>query len=307
MTTSTTTTAFKPQKNEKSLSPFAIARRKFLRNKLAMISVVFLTIVTLTSLLAPVIVPMVSPIEDITKVNIAHMSKPPSDEFILGTDKSGRDVFARLLYGGRISLLVGFTATLIVVVIGSLVGAISGFFGGKIDSILMRMTDFVLNFPFLVFVIVLNTILRDEVDGLWVLIAVIGLLSWGSGARLVRSKILAEKENEYVLAAVSIGSSPRKIILKHLLPNVVSTIIVQATLLFAGMIVVESGLSYLGFGVPQETPSWGNMLAFANEPDVLQGKPWMWMPPAFVIILTILSINFIGEGLKDAFNPKSLR
>ncbi len=308
MTASTTTTALnQPQNNNKSLSPFAIARRKFLRNKLAMISVVFLSIVIITSLLAPVIVPMVSPIEDIKTVNIAHMSKPPSDEFVLGTDKSGRDVFARLLYGGRVSLLVGFSATLIVVVIGTLVGALAGFFGGKIDSLLMRFTDFVLNFPFLVFVIVLNTILRDSVDGLWVLIGVIGLLSWGGGARLVRSKILAEKENEYILAAVSIGSSPTKIIMKHLLPNVVSTIIVQATLLFAGMIVAESGLSYLGFGVPQEIPSWGNMLAFANEPDVLQGKPWMWMPPALVITLTILSINFIGEGLKDAFNPKSLR
>ena len=307
MTASTTTTAINQPQNNKSLSPLAIARRKFLRNKLAMISVVFLSLVIITSLLAPVIVPMVSPIEDIKTVNIAHMSKPPDDEFVLGTDKSGRDVFARLLYGGRISLLVGFSATLIVVVIGSLVGALAGFFGGKIDSLLMRFTDFVLNFPFLVFVIVLNTILRDKVDGLWVLIGVIGLLSWGGGARLVRSKILAEKENEYILAAVSIGSSPGKIIMKHLLPNVVSTIIVQATLLFAGMIVAESGLSYLGFGVPQEIPSWGNMLAFANEPDVLQGKPWMWMPPALVITLTILSINFIGEGLKDAFNPKSLR
>ena len=171
----------------------------------------------------------------------------------------------------------------------------------------MRFTDFVLNFPFLVFVIVLNTILRDTIDGVSVLILVIGILSWGGVARLVRSKVLAEKENEYVLAALSIGCSPLKVIRKHLLPNVMSTIIVQATLIFASMIVVESALSYLGFGVPQSVPSWGNMLSSANEPDVLQGKPWIWMPPALILTLTILSINFIGEGLKDALNPKSLR
>src|SRR5699024_505235 len=128
------------------------------------------------------------------------------------------------------------------------VGSIAGFFGGRVDSLLMRFTDFVLNFPFLVFVIVLNTILHGKVDGLWVLIGLIGLLSWGGVARIVRSKILAEKENEYVLAAISIGCSPAKVIAKHLLPNVMSTIIVQATLLFAGLIIAESGLSYLGFG-----------------------------------------------------------
>ncbi|WP_144509499.1 oligopeptide ABC transporter permease [Bacillus sp. FJAT-22090] len=303
----TSVTMIEKKKEMKSLSPFGIAKRKFLRNKLAMTSVVFLAIVIITSLLAPVLTSWLSPIEDITRVNISMMSLPPNGDLILGTDKSGRDVFARLLYGGRVSLLVGVSATVIVVLLGSTIGAIAGFFGGRIDSILMRITDFVLNFPFLVFVIVLSAIFRGKVDGIWILVGVIGLLSWGGGARLIRSKILAEKENEYILAAISIGCSPAKVILKHLIPNVVSTIIVQGTLLFAGMIVIESALSYLGFGVPQETPSWGNMLAYANEPDVLQGKPWMWMPPALVIVFTILSINFIGEGLKDAFNPKSLR
>lgn len=278
-----------------------------MRNKLAMISSFFIVLVTLMSLSAPFIAPLLSPLPDISKVNIGAMNIEPNGEHLLGTDKSGRDVLTRLFYGGRISLLVGFSATLIVITLGTVVGALAGFFGGFIDSLLMRFTDFVLNFPFLVFVIVLNTILYGIVDGLWVLIMVIGALSWGGVARLVRSKVLAEKENEYILAALSIGCSPFKVITKHLLPNVISTIIVQGTLIFATMIVIESALSYLGFGVPQATPSWGNMLSSANEPDVLQGKPWIWMPPAIIITLTILSINFIGEGLKDAMNPKSLR
>lgn len=301
------TTITQQKKPERSLSPWQIARRKFVRNKLAMISSFFIVLVTLMSLSAPFIAPLLSPLPDISKVNIGAMNIEPNGEHLLGTDKSGRDVLTRLFYGGRISLLVGFSATLIVITLGTVVGALAGFFGGFIDSLLMRFTDFVLNFPFLVFVIVLNTILYGIVDGLWVLIMVIGALSWGGVARLVRSKVLAEKENEYILAALSIGCSPFKVITKHLLPNVISTIIVQGTLIFATMIVIESALSYLGFGVPQATPSWGNMLSSANEPDVLQGKPWIWMPPAIIITLTILSINFIGEGLKDAMNPKSLR
>ncbi|RLQ97196.1 oligopeptide ABC transporter permease [Falsibacillus albus] len=289
-------------KAPKSLSPWAIARRKFLNNKIAMVSFIFLIFVMILSFLAPYITT-----QDIVKVNIGQMSLNPSADHWLGTDKSGRDVYTRLLYGGRISLLVGISCTLFVIVIGTIIGSIAGYFGGIVDSALMRFTDFVLNFPFLVFVIVLNTILFGKLNGLWVLILVIGLLSWGGIARIVRSKILAEKENEFVLSAVSIGCSPFKVIMKHLLPNVLSTIIVQATITFAGMIVAESALSYLGFGVPAETPSWGTMLSFANEPDVLQSKPWMWVPPALAIVFTILSINFVGEGIKDALNPKSRR
>ncbi|MHC0037696.1 oligopeptide ABC transporter permease [Pseudoneobacillus sp. C159] len=284
---------------EKSMSPFRLARRKFMQNKLAMTSFFFLLIVTLLSFLAPYITTT-----DITKIHLGQMSLKPSAEHWLGTDKSGRDVFTRLLYGGRVSLLVGISCTVFVVFFGTLVGALAGYFGGKTDGILMRLTDFMLNFPFLVFVIVLNTIFFGKLNGLWVLIIVISALQWGGVARIVRSKVLAEKENEYVLAAISIGCSPFQVIVKHLLPNVLSTIIVQGTLLFATMIVAETGLSYLGFGVPSETPSWGNMLSFAQEPDVLHGKPWIWIPPALAITLTILSINFVGEGLKDAFNPR---
>ncbi|MDZ5713009.1 oligopeptide ABC transporter permease [Jeotgalibacillus haloalkalitolerans] len=292
----------KSQEKTINMSPWAIARRKFLRNKLAMTSSFFLLTVIIVSFLAPYITTA-----DITKVNIMQMTLEPSSEHWLGTDKSGRDVFTRLLYGGRVSLIVGMSCTLLVVLFGTIVGSIAGFYGGFVDSALMRFTDFVLNFPFLVFVIVLGAILRGYVDGLTILIVVISILSWGGVARIVRSKILAEKENEYILAAVSIGCKPSKVIIKHLLPNVLSTIIVQSTILFATLIVAESGLSYLGFGVPATIPSWGNMLSASQESDVLANKPWIWMPPAIILTVTILSINFIGEGLKDAFNPKSNR
>ncbi|MCD8502573.1 MAG: ABC transporter permease [Bacillaceae bacterium] len=284
------------------MSPWSIARKKLLNNKLAMISAFFLLVVSVLSFLAPYITTA-----DIERVNIGQMGLKPSMEHWLGTDNDGRDVFTRLLYGGRVSLTVGLSCTFLIVSIGTFIGSIAGYFGGLVDNLLMRFTDFMLNFPFLVFVIVLNTILIGKVSGVWVLVLTISILGWGGVARIVRSKILAEKENEYILAAKSIGCSSTSIIVKHLIPNVVSTIIVQATLLFAGMIVAETGLSFLGFGVPSHVPSWGNMLSSANQTDVLQNKIWIWMPPATIITITILSINFIGEGLKDAFNPKSLR
>ncbi|MED4115717.1 oligopeptide ABC transporter permease [Priestia megaterium] len=289
-------------KAPKNLSPWAIARKKFVKNKLAMISLAFMIVITLLAIFAPLLTKA-----DITRIDYMAMNAAPSSEHWFGTDTNGRDVFARTLYGGRTSLLIGVACTTLVILIGTLIGSIAGYYGGKVDQFLMRFTDFVLNFPLIVFVVVLNTILIGKISGVWTLILVVSFLSWGSTARLVRSKVLAEKENEYVLSAVSIGCSPFEIIFKHLLPNVFSTIVVQASLQMAILIVFESAISFIGFGVPADTPSWGNMLTEARESDVLQNKPWMWVPPGLAITFTILAINFIGEGLKDALNPKSLR
>ncbi|TYR79515.1 ABC transporter permease [Priestia megaterium] len=289
-------------KSKKSLSPWAIARKKFFKNKLAIISLVFMIIMTSLAVLAPYIIKV-----DIARIDYMAMNLPPSIEHWFGTDTNGRDVFARTIYGGRTSLLIGVACTLLVVSFGTIIGSLAGYYGGGVDQVLMRFTDFVLNFPLIVFVVVLNTIFIGEISGVWTLILVVSALSWGSTARLVRSKILAEKENEYVLAAVSIGCSPLKIIVKHLMPNVFSTVVVQASLLMAIMIVFESSISFIGFGVPADTPSWGNMLTEARQSDVLQNKVWMWVPPGLAVTFTILAINFIGEGLKDALNPKSSR
>lgn len=285
-------------------STWTIARKKFVKNKLAMISLGFLLFMIIISFLAPYITT-----KDVYSVHLSEINLSPSSENWLGTDADGRDVFARTLYGGRVSLTIGLVSMITVTIIGSAIGSIAGYFGGWLDNLLMRFTDFILTLPFMVFVIVLNAILTgyDKVTGMWSLIMVFGLLGWGGVARIVRSKVLAERENEYVLAAISIGSKPSRVIARHLLPNVMTTIIVQATLMLAAYIVAEAGLSFIGVGVPQSTPSWGNMLMAARETDVLQNKQWIWIPPAFCITFVILSINFVGEGLKDAFDPRTTK
>jgi len=281
----------------KSASPWVIARNHFFRNKVAVGCLIFLVIVTLLCILAPLLTA-----HDPIKINIRFINKAPTADHLLGTDKGGRDIIARLLYGGQTTLLIAFSISFIVSVIGVTIGAVAGYFGGKIDAALMRFTDFVLIFPFLVFVIVLKTIIVDS--GVGVMILVISVLSWGSVARLVRSKIMAEKENEYVMSAVSIGCRPFQIIFKHLLPNVLSTVIVQAIVLLAVMIAVETGLSFLGFGVPANVPSWGNMMSDAISPQVIQNQWWVWLPAGILITSTILAINFVGQGVSEAFNPK---
>lgn len=292
--------------NQKSKSPFKIALNKFYHNKIAMISLFFLITVIIISILAPLIAPL-----PINKQDLLNIKGDMSLENILGTDSGGRDNFSRLLYAGRISLSIGIISTLGMLIIGITIGTLSGYFGGIIDTVMMRITEFVMLFPFIIFAIVLNAALGDKIKNPYgsaiILVFVIIILSWGGIARLVRGKVMQEKENEYFLAAKSIGTPTHKIIFKHLLPNIISVVIVQATLTFAGMIVVESGLSFLGFGISKAIPSWGNMLSDAQEGDVISGKPWIWMPPALMITLTILSINFVGEGLKDAFNPKGRR
>lgn len=229
----------------------------------------------------------------------------------LGTDSGGRDIFSRLLYSGRVSLLFGLVTTIGLMIIGVLIGMISGYYGGWVDTILMRFTEFVMLFPFIPFAVVLNATFSGKIENQYgsaiVLAAVLIALSWVGVARIVRGKVMQEKENEYFLAAQSIGTPVFKILFKHLLPNILSVIIVQATLLFAVQIVAEAGLSFLGFGIDKTVPTWGNMLSDAQEGDILRGKPWIWMPPALAITTTILCINFIGEGLKDALNPKSRR
>ncbi|MBF2756995.1 oligopeptide ABC transporter permease [Staphylococcus sp. GDY8P57P] len=288
---------------KKASSPTKIALHKFAKNKIAMASLVFLILVAIISIIAPLLAPL-----PIKQQDLLNIKGDMTSQNILGTDSGGRDNFSRLLFAGRMSLTIGLVSTIGMLVIGIAIGVISGYFGGILDTLLMRVTEFVMLFPFLIFAIVLNAALGDKIKNPYgsaiILVAVIIVLSWGGIARLVRGKVMQEKENEYFLAAKSIGTPTHKIILKHLLPNILSVVIVQATLTFAGMIVVESGLSFLGFGISKSIPSWGNMLSDAQEGDIISSKPWIWMPPALMIMFTILSINFVGEGLKDAFNPK---
>ncbi|AJC95280.1 oligopeptide ABC transporter permease [Staphylococcus hyicus] len=290
----------------KNRSPLAIARQKFVKNKPAMAASIILMLIFVISLIAPLIAPF-----DPNLQNLVVIKGDMSAQHLLGTDSGGRDILSRLLYSGRVSLLFGLVTTIGLMIIGVLIGMISGYYGGWVDTILMRFTEFVMLFPFIPFAVVLNATFSGKIENQYgsafVLAAVLIALSWVGVARIVRGKVMQEKENEYFLAAQSIGTPVIKILFKHLLPNILSVIIVQATLLFAVQIVAEAGLSFLGFGIDKTVPTWGNMLSDAQEGDILRGKPWIWMPPALAITTTILCINFIGEGLKDALNPKSRR
>ncbi|EIQ4514040.1 ABC transporter permease [Staphylococcus pseudintermedius] len=294
------------QQLKKSQSPLQIARKKFMKNKTAMAATIVLGMIVIISFLAPFIAP-----HDPNVQNLVLIKGDMSLEHWLGTDSGGRDIFSRLLYSGRVSLTFGLFTSIGLMLIGIVIGMISGYYGGWVDTVLMRFTEFVMLFPFIPFAVVLNATFSHDIESQYgsaiVLGTVLVLLSWVGIARMVRGKVMQEKENEYFLAAQSIGTPVHKILLKHLLPNILSVIIVQATLVFAVQIVDEAGLSFLGFGISKEVPTWGNMLTDAQEGDILRSKPWIWMPPALIITVTILCINFIGEGLKDALNPKSKR
>ena len=239
----------------------------------------------------------------------------PSAEHPFGTDTVGRDLLARTIYGGQISLMIGLTAVLIVIIVGVSIGAISGYYGGWIDSVLMRFTEAVFNIPTIPLLLVLSKMLSDKIPtiellgrkfsgSVVVITAVIGLTSWMGLARLVRANFLSLKEQEFVTAARSIGASNFSIIFEHILPNTVAPIIVSATLGVANAIINEAYVSFLGVGVMPPTATWGNMLNGAYR--YLKTAPWTWIFPGTLIVLTVLSINFVGDGLRDALDPRSL-
>ena len=278
--------------------------RRFLRHRLAVAGLVVLAILVLSAVLAPVIT------MDPDALSVSARKQGPSADHLFGTDEAGRDVFARTLHGGRISLTIGFAATLIALAIGTAIGALAGYFAGPLDALLMRFTDAFLCFPQLFVLIVLGTLIRSTelrvLQGSIVPIAmVIGVLSWMGLARLVRATFLSLKEKEFVEAARAAGSSDARIMLRHVLPGAVGPIVVQASLLVAASIIVESGLSYLGYGVQPPTATWGNLLRDAQP--YMQQLPVFAIAPGLMIFLTVISINFVGDGLRDALDPYGRR
>ncbi|MFD1775480.1 oligopeptide ABC transporter permease [Paenibacillus rhizophilus] len=275
-------------------SRIGAAVRKFAANRPAVVSLLFLTAVITLCLLAPWLTDY-----DPMKISLRSLNKAPSAGHWLGTDKGGRDVVSRLLYGGRTTLWISLCVSAIIAGVGTAVGVLAGYFGGAADSLLMRAADVVLSFPFLIFVIVVKSI--DPDGGVSSLIWTVGLLGWGGFARIIRAKTLAEKENEYMLAARSLGAGTLRILTRHLLPGLLGLFIVNLMWTAAVMIGVEASLSFLGFGVPAGQPSWGNMMTDALSPEVIRERWWIWLPAGLLIIGVILSINFIGEGIKEAF------
>ena len=272
--------------------------RRFRAHHLAKISLVILVVVGLAALFAPVVAPY-----DPDAI-VGTFSGAPCKEFILGTDQIGRDVFSRLLYATRISLLVGILATVISTVIGVVLGLIAGYFGGVADMILMRFTDMVMSFPYILLVLVAAAIFKP---GLWSIILILGFVDWPGVARLVRGNVLSLRETNFVKGNVVAGMPLRHILFSEILPNTVAPILVYATSVMAISMLDEAALSFLGMGVQPPMASLGNMLNGAQSITVLTSQPWLWLPPGIMIVVLVVSINFVGDALRDAFDPSGGR
>ena len=282
-------------------SMLARVRRRFRRHPGAVGGIIVFSILVLLILLAPL-----SPY-DPNASSMAERFEPPSRQHLMGTDGLGRDLLTRILYGGRISFMVGLLVVVITLTIGVTIGAAAGYFGGWIDNTLMRITDAALSMPSLLVLILLSASLREvksayfERNNVMLIALVIGLLSWMTFARLVRATFLTLRELDYITASRSLGGSSLYIITRHILPNAIGPIIVEATLELGYAIIEESGLSFLGFGIQPPTPSWGNLLGNAQE--YLTKYPWLAIFPGLMIFFAIISVNYIGDGLRDAFDP----
>lgn len=272
--------------------------RRFRAHHLAKISLLILVVVGLAALFAPVVAPY-----DPDAI-VGMFSGAPCKEFILGTDQIGRDVFSRLLYATRISLLVGILATAISTVIGVVLGLIAGYFGGVADMILMRFTDMVMSFPYILLVLVAAAIFKP---GLWSIILILGFVDWPGVARLVRGNVLSLRETNFVKGNVVAGMPLRHILFSEILPNTVAPILVYATSVMAISMLDEAALSFLGMGVQPPMASLGNMLNGAQSITVLTSQPWLWLPPGIMIVVLVISINFVGDALRDAFDPSGGR
>ena len=271
--------------------------RRFTRHRLAMIGLSVLLILAILAVAAPRLAPYGFDEQDLT---IIGQPQPPSHSHLMGTDQLGRDAFTRVLFGARISLAVGLFSALLATGLGTLIGALAGYYRGWVDNVLMRFTDVVLCIPLLPLIILLSGMLRPSVP---LLVGIIGVLGWMGTARLVRGQFLSLREREYVEASRALGGNDNRIMFRHILPNALGPIIVSTTLSVGSAIMLESALSFLGLGVQPPTPTWGNLLNYASQ--WLSNAPWLALFPGLMILITVLSVNFLGDGLRDAFDPRS--
>ncbi len=286
----------KPKKDISNESYLQTVWRRFRKHHLALVSLVVLIIIVGAALLAPVIAPY-----DPNEI-AGPFGGAPSRDFWLGTDQIGRDMLSRLLYATRISLLVGVLATVISTVIGVILGLIAGYFGGMADMIIMRFTDMVMSFPYILLVLVAAAIFKP---GLWNIILILGFVDWPGIARLVRGNVLNLRETNFVKGNIVAGMPLRHILFSEILPNTVAPILVYATSVLALSMLDEAALSFLGQGVQPPTASLGNMLNGAQSLTVLTKQPWLWIPPGLIIVILVMAINFIGDALRDALDPNS--
>lgn len=297
---------------EQGVSPRALVWRRFKRHRLAVVSGLLLVLLAMASLAAPLIAALLD--QQVDAVDLFNRFSPPSHKNPLGTDELGRDLLLRLLYGGQISLFVGLVGAVAAGTIGTIIGLIAGYAGGRFDAFLMRLTDAIIALPVLPLLIVLAaldftklglpaTLMRSSYGSLYIILGIIALVGWTTVARLVRGATLSVRERDYVRAAIALGSGPTRIIFRHILPNVVSPIIVATTLSVGNVILTESILSFLGLGIQPPLPSWGNMLTNAQE--LIWQAPALAIYPGLLIFITVIAFNFLGDGLQDALDPRA--
>ncbi len=278
------------------------AWRRFRRHRLAVVAAFVLAALAVVAVLAPFIAPHDPYDLAIGPGGQIAFTAPPSAAFPLGTDAIGRDVLSRLIYGGRVSLTIGLVAALVAITVGGALGVTAGHFGGWVDRVVSRFADAVSTFPALFLILTISSFVPPSIFNV---IAIIGLLSWMPAFRLMRAEVLKLRATDFVEAAGALGAGDVRVMSRHLVPNAVGPIVVQATLGVAEAILTESALSFLGLGVQPPIASWGNMLADARSITVLQSQPWLWLPPGLAIFVTVLSINFLGDGLREAVDPQS--
>jgi len=315
--------------NTKIITPGRIVMKKFLRNKLAIVGIFILIIMAIFCYIGPFFSPYgeyeifykLSGQKEVTEYRHSNMPadvkvtinsrEAPSPRHLLGTNRDGQDVFTRLMYGGRVSLLIGFVCVGIELLLGIILGGVAGYYGRWADAIIMRIVDIFYCLPTIPLILILTSLLLQynipSDYNIYILMLLIGLLGWASAARMIRGQILSLREQEFMIAAEAVGLKARDRIFKHLIPNVVPQIIVMATLGIGGVILLESSLSFLGLGVKMPYASWGNMVGAVRDTQIMVKQPFIWLPPGICILLTVLAFNFIGDGLRDAFDPKMKR
>ncbi|MCI6871919.1 ABC transporter permease [Streptococcus hyointestinalis] len=279
----------------KTLNPtgFSVISREFLKDKVALVSLTLLVLILAFVFIGSLFIDQ----EKIMGVNIISKNLPPGYEgHLLGTDSYGRDVLGQLIIGARNSILIGFSITIITSVIGVSVGLISGYYGGRIDGILMRIVDFIMILPILLLIIVFVTVIKSYT--IYHFILIMSAFYWTAKARLFRTRVLSEASLDYVSASKTLGTSDIVIMLREILPNISSLVIVNLTLNFAGNIGIETSLTYLGFGLPATSPSLGTLIAYARNQDILQNKAWIWLPATVFILVMMLSINYVGQAFQ---------
>jgi oligopeptide transport system permease protein len=294
---STQMTTPRPMDMEQGTSLGRDAWLRLCKNKLAMLSLVILSIITLTAILAPWLTPY-----SYETQNLDLGATPPSTQHWLGTDTFGRDQLTRILYGGRVSLMVGFVATSVALCVGVLWGTIAGYMGGRIDAVMMRLVDVLYALPFTVFIILLMVVFGRS---MLLLFLAIGAVEWLTMARIVRGQVLSIKRQEFIEAAVAMGLSQWRIITRHLIPNALGPIIVYTTLTIPSVILLESFLSFLGLGVQPPQSSWGLLISYGVE--TMEEYPWLLIFPGFILSATLFALNFIGDGLRDALDPRTAK